>query len=275
VTLWSQAIGLAAAVPVLLVIGPSFDWRSLLNGCLAGIGVGISLVLLYSSTRYLFIGMSSAISAVVACVIPVAWGAFSHPLSLQEGLGVALCVGALAAVGRWRGDVEVSNTVATPALPVIPEGAAVGVAVAARPLFRERLEVLGVGAALASGVAMSVYYIALAGSSSRVQITEAIESRATASLLVTMIGLTVARKAIVPTRTVISGALPSGLFSIAAALCYATVVRSNTLSLIVPIVSLSPGVTIVVAWLALHERISRRQVAGLVLAMIGVIVVTA
>lgn len=273
--MWSQVLGLVAALPVLLVIGLSLSWRSVLAGCVAGVGVGISLVLLYSSARFLYIGVSSAVSAVVACVIPVAYSTISHPLSAREGLGVAVCVAALAAVGRWRGDAQVAPGAPGPAPSAVPEVSAVAAAVTSVPPPGRRREVLGIGAALASGVCMSVYYIALAGTSARVQVTEAITSRVTASVFLSVIGLLVARRALAPTRSLLSGALPAGLFGIVGALCYATTVRAGTLGLIVPIVSLSPVVTIVVAWLALNERISRRQTAGLLLAMLGIVIVTA
>jgi len=293
VTLWSQVLGLLAGLPVLIAIGPSIDAHAVIAGCVAGTGVAIALVLLYSSTRFLYIGVASAISAVVACVIPVAYGAISHPMTAREVVGVVVCVGALAAVGRWRSDVEVSPVaMAVPAGGGVAPAATVagasvtggsvagasGAAVAALaplPLSRVRREVLGIGAALASGVAMSVYYIALAGGSPRVQVAEAIGSRLTASLLVAVVGLSLGGRAIAPNRSLLRGSLAAGVFGIVGAICYALGVRAGTLGIIVPIVSLSPGVTIVVAWLALHERISRRQGAGLLLAMLGVVIVTA
>jgi uncharacterized membrane protein len=302
VTFWSQVLGLLAGLPVLIAIGPSIDTHAVIAGCIAGTGVAIALVLLYSSTRFLYIGVASAISAVVACVIPVTYGAISHPMTTREVLGVVVCVGALAAVGRWRSDVEVSpvavavpagsgvapaaaatgaavsgSAVSSAALPATPAAASAARVAGVQPLALSRLrrEVLGIGAALASGVAMSIYYIALAGGSPRVQVAEAIGSRLTASLLVAIVALSLGGRAIAPRRSLLRGSLLAGVFGIVGAICYALGVRAGTLGIIVPIVSLSPGVTIVVAWLALHERISRRQGAGLLLAMVGVVIVTA
>lgn len=264
-------LGLLAGLPVLFLVGSPEDWHSLLAGCAAGAGAGISLLLLYSSTRFLFIGVASAISAVIACVIPVAYGTVSHPLTVREGIGVSVCVVALAAVGRWRGDASRA------APPPAPLAATVLTSEREAPagMSRLRREVFGIGAALASGACMSVYYICLAGSSGRVQVGEAIDSRITASVVVALIGLSLGGRAISPRRSLVVGSLPAGLFGIAGAMCYALSVRSGTLGIIVPIVSLSPGVTILIAWLMLRERITARQGAGLVLALAGVVLVSA
>jgi len=59
-----------------------------------------------------------------------------------------------------------------------------------------------------------------------------------------------------------------------ASLAYASAVTSRSLAVIVPISSLSPVVTMMLGWLVLHERISRVQFAGLLLAMVGIVLLT-
>lgn len=78
-----------------------------------------------------------------------------------------------------------------------------------------------------------------------------------------------------PPRSTLSSALATGAFGIVGALAYATAVQTGRLAVIVPIVSLSPAVAIAAAWLVLSERLSNRQLAGLVFAMAGVAIVTA
>jgi drug/metabolite transporter (DMT)-like permease len=231
----------------------------------------VGLLLLYSSTRFLYVGVASAVSAVVACVIPVAYAALTQPMSVQEAVGVAVCVLALMSVARWRGDSQVAMAAgvqagAVPAgagAPAVPDGG------------RRRQELLGVGAALASGVGMGLYYIALAGASAGEQVGEALESRLVSVLVLCVIALSAQRSSLVPRRRTLASALGTGAFGVVGSLAYATAVRTGSLGVVVPIVSLSPAVTIVAAWLVLSERVSNRQLAGLVLAMVGVAIVTA
>jgi uncharacterized membrane protein len=231
----------------------------------------VGLLLLYSSTRFLYVGVASAVSAVVACVIPVAYAALTQPMSAQEAVGVAVCVIALMSVARWRGDSQVAMAAAVQAgavpagagVPAVPDGG------------RRRQELLGVGAALASGVGMGLYYIALAGASAGEQVGEALESRLVSVLVLCVIALSAQRSSLVPERRTLASALGTGAFGVVGSLAYATAVRTGSLGVVVPIVSLSPAVTIVAAWLVLSERVSNRQLAGLVLAMVGVAIVTA
>jgi drug/metabolite transporter (DMT)-like permease len=240
----------------------------------------------------LFVGVASAISAVVACVIPVAWAALSQPMSAREAIGVAVCVLALVSVASWRGDSKVAITApgeaATVMTEVVPD---IGATVVAEPLAppagegpgamaaahssRLRHEILGIGAALASGVGMGLYYIALADASAGQQIGEALESRFVSVLVLCVIALSAQRSSLRPRRPTLAAALGTGAFGVVGSLAYATAVRTGSLAVVVPIVSLSPAVTIVAAWLVLSERVSNRQLAGLVLAMIGVGIVTA
>jgi drug/metabolite transporter (DMT)-like permease len=220
----------------------------------------------------LFVGVASAISAVVACVIPVAWAALSQPMSAREAIGVAVCVLALVSVASWRGDSKVPALVAEPLPPPAGEGPG---AMAAAHSSRLRHEILGIGAALASGVGMGLYYIALADASAGQQIGEALESRFVSVLVLCVIALSAQRSSLRPRRPTLAAALGTGAFGVVGSLAYATAVRTGSLAVVVPIVSLSPAVTIVAAWLVLSERVSNRQLAGLVLAMIGVGIVTA
>ncbi len=173
---------------------------------------------------------------------------------------MGLCTLALVGLARWRHDLAGADPLASPEGP--------------RPVSKGN-PVLGLAAALASGGAMSLYYIALAGTSAHLQVTEAVTSRLVASLVMCAIALTTNRAALVPSLSRMKWALPIGAFGILGALSYASAVRSRTLGIIVPIASLSPAVTIALGWLVLRERASSRQLMSLLLAMIGVLLVSA
>jgi drug/metabolite transporter (DMT)-like permease len=268
-------------LPALAFTGAALSGDALAHGALAGLASGLGLLALYSSARYLFVGVASAISAVVSCVIPVAYAALTQPTSVREEVGVAVCVLALVSVARWRGDSQVATApgegagaVAAgdgPRVAVRPDGPG---AMVAHEGGRLRQEMLGVGAALASGVGLGVYYIALAGASVGQQLGEALESRLVSVLVVAVIALAAQRSSLAPRRATLVSALAAGAFGIVGSLAYATAVRTGSLSVVIPIVSLSPAVTITAAWLVLSERVSNRQLAGLILAMVGVAIVT-
>lgn len=265
VTFWSQFLGLLASLPALVFVGEALSAGPLLHGAIAGVGNGVSLWMLYSSARYLYIGVASAVSAVVACIIPVAYAAVTQPVSAREAMGVAVCVAALLSVARWRGDSRVAIAGVQSAGPE-----------AISPGYGQlRQEIMATGAALASGVGLGIYYIAIAGTSAYQQVGEALESRFVSVLVLCVIALAAERSAFAPPRSTLSSAFLAGVLGVGSALAYAGAVRAGNLGIIVPVVSLSPAVTIAVAWLALSERLSHRQIAGLVLALTGVVIVTA
>ncbi len=268
VTIWSQALGLLCGLPALIFVSASLADGALEHGAVAGLGSGIGLLLLYSSARYLYVGVAAAISAVMACVIPVGYAALTQPLSVREGLGVTVCVLALLSLARWRGDSRAAGDGVVLVPPGSTQRAVSGTA-------RLRPEILGIGAALASGLGMGVYYIALAGAAPGDEIGEALESRLVSAVMLCLIALVVERSSLRPPRSTLWSAFATGAFGIVGALAYATAVQTGRLAVIVPIVSLSPAVTIAAAWLVLSERLSNRQLAGLILAMAGVVIVTA
>ncbi len=267
VTVWSQAMGLLVGLPVLLFVnGEGFTASELAHGAIAGTGSGLSLLLLYQSSRTLFAGVASAMSAVMACTIPVAYAAFHTTTSGREIVGAGVCLVALAAVGAWHRD----GVAAAPGAGAMAEAEAE----AAVPSPPARLWLNGISAALLSGVCMAVYYIALTGTSAAVQVHTAFESRVVALVLLSVIALGSSPATLVPTKANLWVGLTVGATGIAGALAYAGAVTSTNLAVVVPLVSLSPAVTIVLGQIFLQEAPSRRQTAGLVLAMVGILIVT-
>jgi len=78
-----------------------------------------------------------------------------------------------------------------------------------------------------------------------------------------------------PDRGVFVMALASGTFDATANLCYVLATRAGLFGLAVVITSLYPGVTVLLARLTLGERMRWVQRAGLMLAAVGVVLLTA
>lgn len=275
VTVWSQVMGLLVGLPVLLLVaGSGFTTSEFIHGAIAGSGSGVALLLLYHSSRTIFAGVASAMSAVMACVIPVAYAAFHSTTSPREIVGAAVCLIALAGVGAWHREEAIALPAAgalaevdTPGLAALeeaPDDAGVG----------PRWHLGGITTALLSGVGMSVYYIALPGSSAQSQVHSAFESRLVALGVLSVIALVTTPRTLVPTRPNLLVGLTVGATGIAGTLAYAGAVTSANLAVVVPLVSLSPAVTIILGRIFLQEATSRRETIGLIFAMVGVIIVT-
>ncbi len=251
-TFWSQFLGIVVGVPVILIVGDSEVNRHVLaTGAVAGVAIAGALLLLYLSTRYLFVGIASALSAVVACLGPVIYTSMNHPISLQTGIGVGVCILSIAVVAGWQRGKS----------PPVEE----------RPHYSA---LIGFFLALLSGVGMAVYYVELAGTSVDAQIWRAVETRGVSSLLV-LVGCSLfARGSIRLSTPEIKAALPVAMLGVGGSLAYALAATSSSLATVVPISSLSPVASVVLGWLMLREKISKLQCVGLFFAMAGVVLIT-
>lgn len=261
-TFWSQILGLAVAWPVLFIAGSKVVNLHILGlGALAGIGVGTGLILLYLSTRYIFVGVASAVSAVIACAGPVLFTSISHPLTEQGLIGLFVCLAAITMVARWRREATVDLAMV--------DLAAVGV----EPTSKLSKELTGVLFASLSGVGMGVYYWALAGTNVHAQLWEALDSRVVSAVVILIVAV-FSKESIGVTKTELKAATPVAALGIIGALAYATSVSASSLSVVVPISSLSPIVTVMLGWIVLKERASRIQLIALGLAMVGVVLLS-
>jgi uncharacterized membrane protein len=77
-----------------------------------------------------------------------------------------------------------------------------------------------------------------------------------------------------PDRRVFVMALASGAFDATANICYVLATRAGLFGLAVVITSLYPGVTVLLARLTLGERMRTVQRAGLLLAAVGIVLLT-
>jgi drug/metabolite transporter (DMT)-like permease len=76
-------------------------------------------------------------------------------------------------------------------------------------------------------------------------------------------------------RRVFPAAIASGVIDAAANVCYVLATRAGMFGMAVVLTSLYPGVTVLLARVVLGERIRPAQRAGLALAAVGVVLVTA
>jgi drug/metabolite transporter (DMT)-like permease len=243
VTVVSQAAGFAL---LLVLVGASaeLDGHSLWVGALGGLGGGVGLACFYGALAR---GTMSIVSPITACsaVVPVA-------LSLATGDrpgAVALAGSALAFGGAVLASLE------------------------ERSAGRGRSDavVLAVGAAVAIG--FFVFFLGRAARDGAV--LSALAGARVGSLgvllvwtLATGASLRLGPRMLLPVCLV-------GLGDVTANTLFALATRHGLLAVVSVLASLFPVVTVVLAHVFLHERLTRVQRAGVVVALAGVAVVSA
>jgi drug/metabolite transporter (DMT)-like permease len=125
-------------------------------------------------------------------------------------------------------------------------------------------------AAACGGTFMTVLARASAESPSWALVT----NRLTLLIALSLTALVLRKRVSVPLRAVPLLALPALLLFLATA-SYAVATTKGLLSVVSVVTSLNPVITIGLAALLLHERLARRQQAGVALAVVGIILIAA
>lgn len=243
VTVVGSAVSAVLAWAALLVSGgPGPDVRAIAWGLASGLAGGAGTLVLYRGLARGQMSVVGPVSAVGAAVLPVL-------------VGVAL--------GERPGPVTIVGVVV--ALPAIALVATSGSA--ARGMLRTAL-IDG----LVAGVAFGILFVGLAQAGRGAGLWP-VASEQTSTLLVV---LAVAVKSRAPLRMGIRAAgLPflAGAAGMAATLAYFYATHYSMLATVAVIVSLYPGVTVLLARLILHERFSSAQRAGLGLCTLAIVAI--
>ena len=244
-TVISQAAGFAALLAAFALLDGRLEGRSLWLGGLAGLGGGAGLAAFY---RALSLGTMSIVSPLVACgaVVPftlsVATGERPSALSIA-GAVIAVGGAVLASAEERRSDAP--DRVRAIALAVV--------AAVALGLFTY---VLGLGSR--EGSALSTLVGARIGS------------------LSFLLAFALLRR---ETLRVGSRWLPAvlaiGLCDVAANALFALASGRGLLALVSVLGSLYPVMTVLLAFVVLHERLTRVQLAGIGVALAGVAALSA
>ena len=249
VTLWSQAAGaLVVGLALALVREPPRP-TPLLWGLAAGGVDGVALLLFY---RGLATGMMSLVAPVAACgaLVPVV-------VSLLRGQvpGLLAALGIAAALG---GILLVSAQGPGAAQPRGHVGSALRLALGAALCYGTFLVL--VGQATGRGGTLPLWTIAGARVGS----------------LVLLLGIAALGPLRAPWPGRRLGAVAAiGLLDALATLCFALAAGRGNLGIAAVLSSLGPAMTVVLGRLVLDERLSRLQGGGIVLALCGVVLLSA
>ena len=246
VVVTSQGCGLTLlllSLPLLPEATPAA--RDLVWGGAAGLIGGVGLALLYRALAVGRMAVVAPTTAVCAVLIAVATGVLrGERLGSLTMLGVALAIVAIVLVSQQRA-----------------AAGAVSVRAGALPP--------GVGLALVSGVAIGLFFLALAETDAGAGMWPLVAARAASVTLFSVIALVSGRplRLAAPVARI---ALVGGAVDVGATALYLLASRYGPLSVVVTLLSLYPASTVILARVVLGERLNGWQVTGVACAALAV-----
>jgi len=242
----SQLTGLILAVIAAVVLRQPFpNGRDLLWGMVGGVCGAAGLAGLYTAIATTPVAVASPVAAVTGAVIPVLLGfaGGERPATLAW-VGIAL---------------------ALPAIVLLSAGRA---AKGQESLVRKAV-ILG----LTAGLGFGLFFFAIAHTAHTSGLWPLVSARvATLSLIVVYAGI--ARQSLVPRREGVLPILLSGMLDMSANIAFLLASRVGMLTLAAVVTSLYPGPTVILALIFYRERLTLPRIAGLLLALAGVALIS-
>jgi drug/metabolite transporter (DMT)-like permease len=290
------ASALAGAVIVLiaaLVSGESATGAGISWGLVAGAVGGVGLIVFYAGLAEGPMSVVAPTSALTATVLPVGVAlAGGERANAAVYLGAFICLIAIVGVSSAGAPAQHSHgTSAEQPAGVSGEHLAGGATRSARSaaepprrgqaglgqrLTRRGFHVRAIGYGVAAGLSFGLFFVFLRNAGNSGALWPVVASR-TAGLAVIVIAACVFRA-----RPVIASGgsrlllatFGSGVLDASANVFYVLATRAGLFGLAVVLTSLYPGITVLLARFVLGERLRRIQLGGLLLAAIGVVMVT-
>ncbi len=244
--LLGEAVGLALLLAAATIIGePPLPLASLLM-CLAAGAMGVlGLLLFFHALAKGKMTVAAPISALTATILPVALG------SALEGFpgwltfaGFGLALAAIWLISR-------------PAEG--PGNGRVGLKDLALPLI--------------AGVSFGVYLVLIDRGSQGLLVWPMVASR-TAGTLTMLVYVLARRERLLPVRKAWPFIVLNGLLDVSGNGLYILAGQAGRMDVAAVLASLYPGSTVLLAWLLLHEKITRPQFVGILLALAAIILMT-
>ncbi|HYK27110.1 MAG TPA: EamA family transporter [Streptosporangiaceae bacterium] len=259
------ASALAGVVVVLIaavVSGERAKTAGLGWGLAAGAVGGIGLIVFYSGLAEGPMSVVAPTSALTATVLPV---------------GVALAEGERANPAVYIGAVICLAAIVLVSSSGMPSTEAEGSSSLAGRLARRGFHVRAIGYGMGAGITFGLFFVFLRNAGQSGALWPIVASRL-AGLVIIVVAVIVTRsKPVIAaggTRLLLA-TYGSGVLDASANVSYVIATRAGLFGLAVVLTSLYPGVTVLLARFVLRERLHRAQLAGLALAALGVILVTA
>jgi drug/metabolite transporter (DMT)-like permease len=242
----SQGAGLLALLLILPLLPPSSpSTQDLVWGSTAGVAGGFGVALLYRALAVGRMAVVAPTTAVCAVIIPVVAGVLAGDrLAPLTAIGMGLAMVAIVLVSRQT--VASGDGVGGPGL--VPPG---------------------VWLALVSGVAIGLFFLALARSQPAAGMWPLVGARAASVVLFVVLALGSARSLRLA-APVVRIAAAAGVIDMCANALYLAASRGGPLSVIVTLSSLYPASTVLLARVVLGERLNAWQAAGVACALVAI-----
>jgi drug/metabolite transporter (DMT)-like permease len=253
----SAGAGALLCLVAVLVSGEQFRTAGLGWGIAAGAVGAVGLMVFYAGLAVGPMTIVAPVSALTATLLPVGVAlAQGERASATVYAGALLCLVAIVMVSS-----------------AAPEGHE------ARAVTRRRGRAFhgrAIAYGLTAGMTFGLFFILLRNAGQSGTLWLAASARL-AGLAVILAAALVTRTRPVPATAsprLLLATVGSGILDASANIFYITASRAGLFGLAVVLCSLYPGVTVLLARAALNERMRRAQLAGLLLAGIGVVLVT-
>jgi len=248
VLLVSQTVGLVVALILVVALrdGPPATHVFVLSAA-AGVVAVMALGLLFRGLALGRMSVVAPLSAIGGGVLPVVWGLIrgERPSALAlAGVGLALV-----------------------AVVIVGQGAQHDPTRAVSPRWEL---MLGGGAGLGFGIVFIL--ISEAANASGSGMWPVLIARCASVPVLAVVGVVLGGFSRVE-RSDIAPVAGAGLFDVGANVLILLAVRRGLISLVAPVASLYPGITVVLARLVLQERIGRQRLAGLALGLVGLVLI--
>ena len=246
-----QSAGLVSLLLVMPLLGAAsprgadFVW-----GAASGIAGGFGVALLYRALAIGTMGVVAPTTSVCAVGIPVLAGlALGDRPGAQVGAGIALAIVAIVLLGQESTHPE------HPAPKPIQAGLPAGM-----------------WHALGSGVAIGLFFLLLARASPEAGLWPLVAARVAGIPFFAAIVLARGASFRMP-RPILWLVIGGGALDMLANVLYLLATRYGDLAVAVTLVSLYPASTVLLARVVLRERLSRLQMAGMVGALVAVLLI--
>ena len=254
VVILSQSAGMVFVALLLGVFGtPIPASREWMWGAAAGVAGGVGVALLYRALAVGVMSLVAPVTAVCAVAVPVVvavtWLGERPQLPASVGIGLALL--AIVLVSHSANSTD----------PLEPgdEGG-------------QRRHRQGLGLALASGVAIGLFFLALARTSAEAGLWPLLIARVSSVTFFCVLLFASGRSLRMPPRVALMVTV-GGIVDMLANLLYLLASRQGPLTLVVTLSSLYPASTVLLARFLLHERLTSRQWVGVVLALAAIVMI--
>ena len=248
----AQCTALLGAVVVALVVSADVTGRDVAFAASAGVLNAAGLGMLYRGLATGRMGVVAPVTAVVAAIVPIAWGLASgeRPTTLTL-IGVVVAVSAGGVIAR------------EPDFPDEP------------PTTDERTTLF---LALGAGTVFGLSFICFAETSDGSGYWPPLIARLAAVFVISVAVIAVTRHrhgSILPRAPARPLAIAAGALDITATVLLLTALREGLVVVVAPVAAIAPAFTVIWAWGLLKEPVTRHQVLGIGLSLLGLALIAA